>query len=184
MRKTLVGIALICALVGGGLYYLVWGREAPERVVVSTASPVVSKPSVATREIPDGYKEFRSDFYRFSLLYPDDLSVREYRGPDTTLTVSFDAKDGKGFQIFVVPYGGDQISGQRFKLDVPSGVREEPTDILIDGTQAIAFFSADSALGDTREVWFIKNGFLYEVTTFKELDTWLAGIMQTWMFLQ
>ena len=38
-------------------------------------------------------------------------------------------------------------------------------------------------MGDAREVWFIKNGFLYEVTTYKELDAWLASIMQTWKFI-
>jgi hypothetical protein len=37
-------------------------------------------------------------------------------------------------------------------------------------------------MGDTREVWFIKGGFLYEVTTYKQLDTWLAQILQTWQF--
>jgi hypothetical protein len=37
-------------------------------------------------------------------------------------------------------------------------------------------------MGDTREVWFIHGGFLYEVTTYKQLDSWLAPIMQTWQF--
>jgi hypothetical protein len=33
------------------------------------------------------------------------------------------------------------------------------------------FFGSNSAMGDTREIWFIHGGFLYEVTTYKELDT-------------
>lgn len=45
------------------------------------------------------------------------------------------------------------------------------------------FFSKNIALGDTREVWFIKNGYLYEVTTLKSLDAWLTQILQTWKFL-
>ena len=40
-----------------------------------------------------------------------------------------------------------------------------------------------SEWGDTREVWFIHGGYLYEVTTYKELDIWLAGIMRTWKFI-
>jgi hypothetical protein len=37
-------------------------------------------------------------------------------------------------------------------------------------------------LAASREIWFIHDGFLYEVTTYKELDSWLATIMQTWQF--
>jgi hypothetical protein len=33
-----------------------------------------------------------------------------------------------------------------------------------------------------REIWFIHGGFLYEVTTYKQLDSWLTPIMQTWQF--
>jgi hypothetical protein len=47
---------------------------------------------------------------------------------------------------------------------------------------ATAFYGSNSAMGDTREIWFIRGGFLYEVTTYKELDTWLATIMLTWQF--
>jgi hypothetical protein len=38
-------------------------------------------------------------------------------------------------------------------------------------------------IGDTREVWFIRGGFLYEVATYKELEPWLTEIMSTWKFL-
>ena len=48
---------------------------------------------------------------------------------------------------------------------------------------ATAFFGANDVMGGTREVWFIKNGLLYEVTTYQVLDSWLAEIMKTWAFL-
>jgi len=34
-------------------------------------------------------------------------------------------------------------------------------------------------MGDTREIWFINAGLLYEVTTYKQRATWLVPIMQT-----
>ena len=37
--------------------------------------------------------------------------------------------------------------------------------------------------GASREVWFVHKGFLYEVTTYKALDSWLASIMLTWKFI-
>jgi hypothetical protein len=54
---------------------------------------------------------------------------------------------------------------------------------MIDGTQATMFYGTNAIMGDTREVWFIKGGLLYEVTTYQQLDTWLAQIMQTWQFI-
>ena len=44
------------------------------------------------------------------------------------------------------------------------------------------FFSEDVIGNKTREVWFIKDGFLYEISTRAELDTWLAQILSTWRF--
>ena len=117
------------------------------------------------------------------MFYPDDLQVREH-GEGRGTTIAFEnIKTGRGFQIFVVPYKGDQISTERLKMDVPSGVIKDQTDILIDGTAATMFYSQNAAMGDTREVWFIKYGFLYEVTTYKEFDAWISSIMQTWQFL-
>jgi hypothetical protein len=45
------------------------------------------------------------------------------------------------------------------------------------------FYGSNSVMGDTREIWFIHGGFLYEVTTYKELDSRLVPIMQTWQFI-
>ena len=86
-------------------------------------------------------------------------------------------------QVFVTPYGDAQITDARFKLDVPSGVKIDPTNIVVDGAKGMEFFSSAPTMDDTREVWFIKNGYLYEVTTFKELDSWLQPILQTWQFI-
>ncbi len=134
---------------------------------------------------PAGTREYKSMLFRFSLFYPKDLQVKadDYEGSATTIVFE-NAEGNKGFQIFIVPYKENQISAERFKMDVPSGVIKDKSDILIGGAPATMFYSTNAVMGDTREVWFIKNGFLYEVTTYKELDAWLSGIMQTWRFLE
>ena len=113
--------------------------------------------------------------FNFGLLFPDNLRATEYKEQGEALTVSFqDPNTNEGFQVYVTPYNGKQIDTARFKLDEPSGVMKEPKDVFIGGTAATMFFSTNAVMGDTREVWFIRGGFLYEVTTYKELDTWLA----------
>lgn len=121
--------------------------------------------------------------YRFSLSYPPELSVRVYEEPHNSQTLVFDDGKEKSFQIFITPYAETEISERRFLMDAPSGVRENPVEIFVGGERATMFFSKHALLGDTREVWFIHNGFLYEVTTYRKLDGWLSGIMSTWKFL-
>ena len=129
-------------------------------------------------------REYRSAAYHFSLFYPQELKVEERSEGGGASTITFqNVEKGEGFQIFIVPYSEPQVSEQRFKQDVPSGVRKSLTNITVDGATAAAFYSADAALGETREVWFVRGGFLYEVTTLKPLDAWLDGIMRTWKFL-
>ena len=100
------------------------------------------------------------------------------------MTVTFqNEKEVKGFQLFIVPYAESQVSEARFKQDEPSGVRTNVRTITLDGATGASFNSIDVALKETHEIWFVHAGYLYEVTTFKSFDTWLAAIMQTWKFI-
>ena len=85
----------------------------------------------------------------------------------------------KGFQIFIVPYTGSQVTEARFKQDEPSGARTSFSDVTVDGAAGAAFDSTDVALGETREAWFIHGGYLFEVTTLKPLESWFAPIMSS-----
>jgi hypothetical protein len=68
-------------------------------------------------------------------------------------------------------------------MDEPSGVRKDQTETSIDGAQALAFHGFDAVMGQTYEVWFIHGPFLYEVSTYKELERGLNEIMSTWRFI-
>jgi len=141
-------------------------------------------PIATPRTPPEGSKEYRSEHYRFSVFYPDSLQAQAYDEDKGEQTITFQNPDaGQGFQIFIVPYGARQVSADRFKQDEPSGVMKEPLDIQIDGVTGTTFKSKDTFLGETREVWFIHDGYLFEITTPISLDAWLASIMTTWKFI-
>lgn len=133
---------------------------------------------------PAGQSVYSNETYRFSFFYPDGYVVKEYDegGGALTLTIQSVALS-QGFQIFIVPYQEPQISEERFRKDVPSGVREEPKEFLLDGELATAFFSKNDYLGDTREVWFLHDGYLFEVTAPRAADIWLDTILQAWKFI-
>lgn len=157
-----------------------------EESTVAVATPPVApetRASTSPEKLPNETREYHSAQYGFSLRYPKELSMKEYDEGNRARTVTFqDASTEHSFEIFVTPYTETQITSARFRMDEPSGVREQPADIMVDQTRAVIFYGKNPIMGDTREVWFIKNGYLYEVATYKSLDTWLANIMQTWRF--
>lgn len=157
--------------------------EKPSPTLASTTSSVPKAPPLAApRTPPLGYKEFRNEFYRFQILYPQDLSVTLTKEKGSAATITFDGPgDQNDFEMFVVPYGRPQITEERFKLDQPSGVMNEPRDIEIGGVAARFFYGQNAAMGDTAEIWFINKGFLYEVVTYKNNGHWLLREMQGWM---
>ena len=179
MRKIFIIVACLAgALALGFGYYFLGGSAAPE---IQGGGARAEAPA---RIPPAGYAEYYSTQYRFSLFYPESLSVEEYdeSGGAATLTLQ-NAAEAWGLQIFVVPYNEPLITEERFRADVPSGVRENVEDTTLDGVRAVTFNSLDERLGETREIWAIHNGYLFEITTFRGVGNWFAPIIQSWRFL-
>jgi len=187
--KIIIAIIVILALNAAAAYYFFF-NDASTSAEDSQVTPVVAVEPEPEPVIPqttratEGLRGYENASFRFGLLYPQELSVREYKEREGALSVIFEeTATGKGFQIYVTPYGDTQITKERFRLDVSSGVMKEPLDIMVGGVRGTMFLSTNSVMGETREVWFINNGFLYEVVTYKQFDDWLASIMQTWKFI-
>lgn len=161
------------------------GAAASSSLVGAAAAPApLAASTPQTAAVDANTRLYRNAQFRFSLQYPRGLAVVEYQERGGALTVTFaNGDESRSFEVYVTPYSGAQITKQRFLTDEPSGVFQEPQDVMIDGARATMFFGQNPIMGDTREVWFIRGGLLYEVATYKALDSWLAGIMQTWRFL-
>lgn len=181
MKHLTVAILLAVVLAGSAVAFFVYS-PAPSSLHQGSATSTTPN---AVRQPPTGWTTYRSAEYGFSFWYPSELSVKEYDEGKNSRTLTFEEKNGeKGFQIFITPYTEDHITTERFRMDSPSGVMENPVDVVIGGTEkGTMFFGKHASLGDTREVWFIYRGFLYEVTTYKNLDAWLSEIMATWTFI-
>ncbi len=180
-----IGLVVVAAL-GAAYYIYTQGANTvqPQGAAAGTASAAEAPLLKPHRVAPQGKKEYYNERYRFSFFYPSNLTAKEYDEGGGAMTFIFqDAEAAQGLQIFVVPYSAPQVSAERFKQDVPSGVRQGAQDVDIDGATATSFYSTNTALGETAEVWFIHDGYLFEVTTLKPLAPWFAQIMVTWWFL-
>lgn len=155
----------------------------PSLALFNNSSSTALTP-IASSTLPAGYATYTNTAYHFALSYPEYLSRNEYPESDGALTITFQSPEkGEGFQIYIAPYTESQISEERFKQDEPSGIRTNLTNITIDAAPAAAFYSRNDSLGETREIWVISKGYLYEITTLKSLDEWLMSTVRTLRFI-
>lgn len=183
MRQIFLGtVVLVVLAVLGAAGYWYFNSSAGEAGGALRAPPAGSS-APAQGSVPNT-TDYSDPNYHFKISYPTGLNVHVYDEDGGARTITFeDASPGEGFQIFIVPYSQNYITPERFKTDDPSGVMTDPQDIAVDGAPAKIFYGYNDQMGDTREVWFIHGGFLYEVTTYKALDDWLGTIMLSWRFL-
>ena len=172
MQKPILLLLITLIITVGGAYIFLSPKKSFE-------APNAGEPS---QSIPENWPEYINKVRNFSLRYPPELIVQEYDEGEGTYTVVFEDMDSKGFQIFFTPYPSDTIAKSRILKDVPSGQFTEPVEIVVaGGINALAFLS-EGLLGQMREIWFLHNGYLYEITTYAHLDSWLAQILSTWRF--
>jgi hypothetical protein len=132
---------------------------------------------------PTNSVEYHNEKYGFSYWHTPQATITEYdEGGGAMTVVHENFEKVRGMQIFIVPYTESLITEERFKADVPSGVRSNVEDTTLDGVRAVTFNSIDEDLGETREIWIIHNGFLFEITTMKGVGNWFAPIIQSWRF--
>ena len=142
------------------------------------------KEGVVGTESPDEVA-FTHPKLGFSISYPKELHASEYDEGEGARTILFQKEEEQyGFQMFIVPYTEDSISAERIKKDIPSGVVDEPQEVVIgDGILATVFWSESSLIGRTREIWFTHGGYLYEVTGYASQDALLAQVLGTLTFV-
>ena len=173
-----VGAFALCAALAFNAFGNLPSRDS------QTAATAHAAYEPATQSAGDGLRLYENAQYRFSLLYPEDLRVLEYDEGGGATTITFENQgDGRGFQIFVMPYDGAEIAPELIARDTQSGAMQGPTATSVAGVNAIAFSSTNAIMGDIREVWFVREGLRYEVVTYQPFDAWLMSILRTWEFI-
>ena len=185
MRLALSIVGLLIIVLAS---WLVWHLFAVQQSLITSPVSVTTAMGTGGVSLPirdqSGNMHYNDAEFHFTIEYPYELGVVTVSQlQEGGQLIDFTNQSDKQFQIYATAYAEKSITQDRFKLDEPSGVVQNPTQVSIDGEQAEMFFGQNDRGEATREVWFIHNGFLYEVRTSKNLDTWLSGIMASWKFI-
>ncbi len=161
-----------------------------EEVTLTTLSQDMEKYSKDS-QIDIKTRNYTNSKYGFSIKIPENMTVsnfQEGREGEVILLQSSeeDAKNGAPWiQIFVLPFDEEGlITPQRIQKDLPSIKIEEPQYAVIGEKQfkALIFYGQESGIGETREVWFVKNGYLFQINTSKEYEALLGKMLETIRF--
>lgn len=167
-NKKVVSVVLIVAVISLSYYIYVSraGHSSAPYVV-----PALSKP-------------YTNSKHHFSLMLPDDFTVSE-SSIDGKDTVVFQNSKSEGIQITISPYDdikvltADMIEKELPDMKVSDA---EPVEIGMYN-KGVAFKSDNDAFdGASREVWFVFDSKLYQISTYERFDKLLQKMFETWRF--
>ena len=176
--KKVFFIVILIAVLGGG--FLAW-RRLHTNTPARGGEKALQTSAVQQNETPI-YTDPKS---RFSFTYPAGYVAHpiEEGNIGETLLVQKGTGPKTAFQIFISEFDEPgPITKARILKDVPDMVVNEPTEAIIGKERVTAFIfkSKEPSVGDTREIWLVAGGYLYQITAPIDLDPEVAEMMKTW----
>jgi len=125
--------------------------------------------------------------FPFSFQYPRGFTASSLLAEDSYTVVVQNTAERSGIQILITPFPDtdNTLTKERIEADIPGILVKDPQLVTLGANsgQGLAFLSDNPAFGESREVWFIYKGQLYQVTTYSTQDALLQAIMNTWQFV-
>lgn len=154
------------------------------------------------------WERYDDPTYGFHFEYPKGLNVSSFSedAGDTILVQGQIATTGEtssndqnsssqtaGFQIFVSPFdepidpaksGTGPITKERILQDIPDMKIIDEQTVMLERDKSIPalIFFSESETGKNREVWFVHDSYLYQITASQGFDQTLSQIMATFSF--
>ena len=193
-KQKLVSLLAIIILAAAGVYIFVYKDfkvSEPPQGAENSGAPALGENPVDKGDLTE---EYISPDFGFSFKYPKDFSATELEDDmgATVVLQKSGARDPStgsgnlGFQIYISEFDEEgPITPERIKQDLPDTVVNQPLQVLIGEKKdipALIFLSKHESLGDVREVWFVSNGFLYQLTAYADMDNLIGPILETLRF--
>jgi len=128
-------------------------------------------------------KTFSHPVYRFSFNYPEGWSAESFLEEEGEAVLVQSQNEESGIAVFVYPFDeAGPLTKKRILRDVPDMKMENETTLKIVGLDALGFDNNQREFGPTKEVWFVYNGFLYEISAALGSGEVLYMMVESWKF--
>lgn len=192
MKKILVSIIILIILAGGAYFgwnrSIVDGDKGSDLVTDKTAKTGLSAGPEALAKIA-GYRyteEYTNPDYDFSFKYPSGFTVSSLPNEGNEIIIVQNTAENIGIQIVISSFLGNDmdITAEYIRSQIPDLKISEAQEVLVGANRkGLAFLSDNEVFGgSSREVWFVWNGNLYQISTYAEMDGFLKGLFSTWQF--
>lgn len=129
---------------------------------------------------------YENKTYSFSLRMPSGFTAQELPTDESGADiVILQNQKGEGIQIRVSPFEDIRaLTADMVRENIPDMQISETESVAIGSDYTgVAFISDNEAFeGESREVWFVYTGNLYQISTYARLDTLLKAMFATWKF--
>lgn len=181
MTKDSIRIAAtFSALFCVGLVIASIGYYQSELLVESGISftPVTSS---STTPIALSSTRYQEALVPFSFELPKDFKVRIIKETEGIAYVVADAEQKNGFQIYTRTFDepNAKITEARIKRDISNIVMTHVQKISVEKTEGVSFIGSDT---NTREIWFVYGGLLYQINAPVQQEVLLQKVLATWQF--
>ena len=152
---------------------------------VSSENTEILNEEQIKEKVGSSSKTFNNSKYDFSFKYPDGFNISEFKEGEGDIVLAQMQGKEIGFQFFIMPFDEPgPITAERIKQDLPDMKINNPQSVIIgkNNIKALIFFTNDSGFGLAREVWFIYQGNLYQVSTYAKLDLFIGQVLSTLSF--
>ncbi len=128
---------------------------------------------------------YTSKKYRFTFNYPKEFHVSEIPTGDQDVILIQNPNKEVGAQILVSIAQEDvDLTADVIRKDLPDIEIGSPQKVEVgENRKGLSFVSDNENFGGkSREVWFIYDGNLYQISTYYEFDDFLKGLFKSWKF--
>ena len=140
-------------------------REAFHNIL-RTADAADSEAAIAYYLNVPGLTHYTHPETGLSFDYPTDFTLEVFQDAGGEIILATNPAYNLGFQIFIQPFDEPgPLTIERIRRDLPDlAIIESTETILYDDTPVLRLSTSDPVLGTLSEEWFIREGYLYQVT--------------------
>ncbi len=184
-QKKITISAIIAAIVVIGIF--LWMRAGENNHNGQGIVFDVSQESIATStlRLTTDTKTYTDATHYFSFQYPKDFTIANVTDDVGESIVIRNVAQKVGFQVYIRAFDEalSAITPNRIEADIPNLKISSPQSVTVgQGIEGLAFISTDSSKVSLREVWFVRGGFLYQISAPIATEALLHDVLLTWKF--